>query len=188
MTRFNAMWRGAFYILVLVLEKLPLLFELGFKLSVAFWCVDEQDFAACILILINFTLNSRVAFSGLRYWVMLLGMVEHILALLYYSCQAQFAWFIYSFNVFAAFRYICDQADRADILCFFIMLDLFAIMSTILILLVILMFTIPDLLAFINTFIIIEPYCYFVYLTYWVATSSAALRLYLEILLGVLML
>lgn len=46
------------------------------------------------------------------------------------------------------------------------MLDLFAIMPTILILLVILMFTIPDLLAFINTFIIIEPYCYFVYLTY----------------------
>ena len=32
---FNTM-RGAFYILVLILEKLPLLFELGFKLGVAF--------------------------------------------------------------------------------------------------------------------------------------------------------
>ena len=59
------------------------------------------------------------------------------------------------FNIFAAFRYICDQADRVDILRFFIMLDLLTIMLTIL------MSTIPDLLTFINTFIIIEPYCYF---------------------------
>jgi len=33
---FNTIWCGAFYILALVLEKLPPLFELDFKLSVAF--------------------------------------------------------------------------------------------------------------------------------------------------------
>ena len=74
-----------------------------------------------------------------------------------------------SFNVFIALRYICDRADRADILCSLIILAMLAMLDLLSIVLILylicllyLLSTIPDLLTFINTFIIIEPYYYFV--------------------------
>lgn len=64
-----------FIFLSLSLKSFLCFFGVGFKFGIAFWCVDEQDFAACILILINFTSNSRITFNGLRYLVMLLSNV-----------------------------------------------------------------------------------------------------------------
>lgn len=64
---FNAIWRGAFYILMLVLEKLLLLFKAGFEFGYSFLTCWWARFRHLHINLNKFALNSRVAFNGLRY-------------------------------------------------------------------------------------------------------------------------